>query len=238
MLGRTRAVAVDRCLAVVEVGTPSPDVVARYDAEMSMPPGAGDATATADEEAPNPGDLQDEMTPHAGVGSPPTPGYAADAAVASISPGCPGCRSADIVTQAGYYRAWYEDRVNLDVNVVRQELFWAHEGPTGCVRSDSSVLKLSKLEETGWTQNAANRRRGYTCSRAFSSAYAKFSNDVFCRAVVGPIIAPLLATTRVFYNRSIVRGFNTGTISGATRSSKKGGCSELLSFNHIVRHTE
>lgn len=244
VLARTRAVHVTRCLAVFELGVPPGSVVARYDAEQSAEPGPDEATATVDEEAPSSYDAQDEATPDIGVSGPPTTGAQADGAVASVAPPCePGCRSSDWVAQHGYYRTWFEDPLNIDVNVVRQELYWLHYGPRGCVLSDSSELKTSVYEQTGWYLNRQNRRTGHTCSRAFTSGFAKFTNDKFCRvaATYLPIPVPdiawfLISPTRVYYNRAIARGFNTGLITGNTRWSKKGGCSELLSFNHMARH--
>jgi hypothetical protein len=96
-LSRTRASNQARCLEIVEIGVPPSGVVARYDAEQSAAPGPDDATATTAEESPNSGDLTDEVTPEAGVGDPPTPGVHGDAAVATVSPPCTGCRAEDIV---------------------------------------------------------------------------------------------------------------------------------------------
>jgi hypothetical protein len=240
-LSRTRASNESRCLEIVEVGVPPDDVVARYDAQQSAAPGPDEATATITEESPNSGDLSDEVTPEAGVGDPPTPGVHGDAAFATVSPPCTGCRAEDIVSQTGYYRAWFEDPppFNIDVNVVRQELYWSHEGVRGCVRSDHSELKTSVFEPTGWYLNRQNRRAGHTCSRAFSSGFAKFTNETFCRSVAGAVIGPASAfikPTRTFYNRAIARGYNTGKITGNTRHSKKGGCAFALSFNGMARH--
>jgi hypothetical protein len=239
VLGRTRAAHLTECLIVREVGVPPADVVARYDAEQALDPGAGDATATLNEESPDSADTTDEVTPDVGAGSPPTPGVDGDASPGSVC--APGCRDAEVVSITGYYRTWYEDPLFIDVSTLRQEIFWSTEGVRGCVRSTSGSLSSSLFEQTGWVLNRSNRRAGYVCSRAYSSAYGKFTNEYFCDVVseispLPPGIHFIVAPARTFFNRAVARGYNSGNLTGNTRHSKKGGCSELLVFNDMARH--
>ncbi|HEX8084624.1 MAG TPA: hypothetical protein VF529_10070 [Solirubrobacteraceae bacterium] len=239
VMSRTRAVAREGCLEIVETGVPPADVVARWDTERAAAaaaPGPDEATRTIDEEAPDSWAVQDEMTPEVGVGDPPTPGYDASAGTSSISPG------RDFLNQALEYHVWHSDPIYLHVNDVWQQLNWTHEGPSGCVRAASSSMSKDWLEQTGWYEDGANKRLGYTCSRAFSSAYAKFSNKIFCKVLdrfipvgVPDVLLPFVPTTRVYYDRSVARGFNTGHHTGNTRWVRKGGCAFLLGFQRSLR---
>lgn len=231
-LARVRAVRIQGCEAIVETGVPPSSVVQAFDAESSTTsfegPGPEDALSLGHEEQPQ---STDEFVPEGGVGEPPQVGVLGSSDISGSFAAGDDAAVASIVSDTGYGRFWFEDPANIDVNSMRQELFWSYTAPTGCVKSQSSSMSLNEFGLSGWVQNEQGRRVGFTCTRAFTGGYAKFSNSPFCKALIGPFAN----TTRVYYNRSVVRGYQTGPITINTRYTKKGGCSSLLSPHNIVR---
>jgi hypothetical protein len=136
------------------------------------------------------------------------------------------------VRSAGYLKSTYEDPVEIDVNSVRNntDWFWNGERVSGPVRS---ARAYGWYTPSGWELEGNNWRHRFTSYQSTSSSYAHFKNDVFCRALIGPIFG---RTTHTYYNRNTVHGRKNGDLVGIWKVRKTGGCNDLLHFEkRLVR---
>jgi hypothetical protein len=133
------------------------------------------------------------------------------------------------VTSAGYYKSYYEDPAQIDVNSVRNDVTWTwRKDKTGCVNWIDSAYAYGWYDASGWELRGNNFSNQTKCESHEASSYAEFFNGAFC----------LNFDTRTFYNRNRVRGMKTGLLVGEVRASKQGGCVGFLSFHTTLRRTQ
>lgn len=136
-------------------------------------------------------------------------------------------------TRRAYHKTFYEDPPGIDVNSVRAEVEWTSDGV--CVDS----LISNHRGEWGWftpsgwyrTRDAFNTYKD--CAGASTSVEGRFQNDVFCRALVGPVWSLIWgsdASTWTEYDPTFIKGQLDGTYFMQWNAYKGGGCSNLLSF--------
>lgn len=132
---------------------------------------------------------------------------------------------------AGFLKTWWENPVNLDVNLVRNNTGWYWNGSR--VTGARGGYRYYWLSASGWDLRGNNWRNSWTSYQTTSSSYAHYRNPIFCRAMLGIFGS----TTHVYYDRNTVHGRYNGALVGRWNSYKSGGCNRLLSFNKVLRRT-
>jgi hypothetical protein len=136
-------------------------------------------------------------------------------------------------TSAGEFHAWWEDPAQIDVASSRDSISYSFGG--GCVHNPVTVgHQLNWYTTSGWYLQSENYRSGAQCAYAYHSTYAEMKNDVFCRALIGPLFG---RTSRAYFDRAWIDGYSNGSLQGIWRSYVKGGCVRLLHFNHKLTRT-
>jgi hypothetical protein len=133
------------------------------------------------------------------------------------------------VRSAGYYKSYYEDPVQLDVNSVKNSTEWSWNG--------SSVLSspvpkggynYGWYSPSGWSLKENDWRNTYTSTQTTSSSKVHFRNGSFCATI----------DTHTNYNRNNVHGRKDGYLLGDVKAKKSGGCTSLLSFHTKLKRTK
>jgi hypothetical protein len=136
-------------------------------------------------------------------------------------------------TSAGEWHSWWEDPVQIDVASDRDRV--SYPFGNGCVHNPfSTSWQLDWYTTSGWYLKSDNHRSGAVCGYGYQSTYAEMKNDVFCRALIGPLFG---RTSRAYFDRNTIRGLGNGTLKAVVHSSVKGGCVRLLHFNHKLTRT-
>lgn len=155
------------------------------------------------------------------------------AAPASQAPAGPAAPAASSRRSAGYFRSWWDDPIGIDVTVAHDTVDFTYSG--GCVQTYGTAWSLSWYSPSGWERRKDSHTHGAVCGYAYQSTYARFINDVFCRAAIGPLFG---RTTKVYFDRNTIRGLGgNGTLKGLVHSVAKGGCREALSFHYKIYRT-
>jgi hypothetical protein len=140
-----------------------------------------------------------------------------------------GRRRATAVTSKGYFRIEWDDVAEIDVNDVKSNITWKHDG--SCVVSASGTPNYSWNKVTGWTQVSKSSALTPTqCpSRAFWAS-SHYQNSVFCWP----------ATVHVYYDRVTVYGYYDGYLGsslGGTSDNSRTiyGCLPLHWHAQLIR---
>lgn len=147
--------------------------------------------------------------------------------------GLTGGASAAAVTRSAFHKTYYEDPPGIDVTSVQAEVEWTTDG--SCVASYWSY----HTGEWGWFSPSGWERTSYAlnhykdCGGTTTIVEGKFRNDLFCRALAGPILSLIWgdgATTWTEYTPTVIKGQLDGSYWMQWTAYKSGGCSNLLSF--------
>ncbi|MBP2324108.1 hypothetical protein JOF56_004493 [Kibdelosporangium banguiense] len=152
------------------------------------------------------------------------------AATPQLSAGVAGDANIQAVTRSrGYYKSYYEDPVQLDVNSVSNWTEWSWNG--------SSVLSspgptggynYGWYSPSGWSKKENNWTNTYTSAQTSVSSYVHYRNGSFCATI----------DTHTYYNRNNVHGRKNGVLAGNVSAEKSGGCTRLLSFHTKIKRTK
>lgn len=132
----------------------------------------------------------------------------------------------------GFYKTWWEDPVNLDVNSVQNSTDWRWNGTrvSGPVYGGYDQYWLGA---SGWRRLSNDWNNYYTSYQTTSSSKVHFRNGIFCEVITGTFGSP----THAYYDRNKVRGRYNGDLVGDPGTWVTGGCTGLLSFNQQLRRT-
>jgi hypothetical protein len=150
-------------------------------------------------------------------------GFVAIADITFLDPGLANDPGEVATAVASSKSAWvkhgYEDPPGFDVNWTRSEVSWSYNG--SCV-TDSWAHDgdTYHLWVTGWTRDWFWWDSAQNCSWGRTRTFAQFHNSGFC---IGQ------PTTYIKYDSTQIYGYSKGTYGYQLRSSKWGGCTNLLS---------
>lgn len=116
--------------------------------------------------------------------------------------------TAQVQHSSGYYRVWWEDVVNIDVNAIESHLTWRYDG-TCLVDTVFSNHVWWWRSGTGWNieqQGPFGIRFPDGCVRAEAFTSGTFTNSVF------PLCVP--GTVRTNYDSVTVSGSAVGALAG------------------------
>ncbi|GAB3898007.1 hypothetical protein GCM10029964_081790 [Kibdelosporangium lantanae] len=130
---------------------------------------------------------------------------------------------------AGYYKSYYEDPVQLDVNSVTNSTTWSWNG-SSVLSSPGPVggYHYGWFKGSGWSLKENNWQNTYTSYQTTSSSYVHYRNGTFCATI----------DTHTYYDRNNVHGRKDGWLLGNVNARKKGGCTSLLSFHTKLKRTK
>ena len=197
----------------------------------ALPP--QNTVASVDETAFNPDLCQSKVLISATDDAEDTPDSAqkdeGDAA-AEIGTSANGTDAAILATRsAGYYKSYYEDPVQLDVNSVTNSTTWSWNG-SSVLSSPGPVggYHYGWFKGSGWSLKENNWQNTYTSNQTTSSSYVHYRNGTFCATI----------DTHTYYDRNNVHGRKDGWLLGNVNARKKGGCTSLLSFHTKLKRTK
>lgn len=107
-------------------------------------------------------------------------------------------------TKTGYYRTYWQDIADIEVNSVKVSLTWSWNGT--CVTQASSSATWTFRSGTGWTNPSRGAWQANGCLFTKGYADAQFQNKPFCYPV----------TVDVFYDNVSTYGYNNGALAGYT----------------------
>lgn len=137
--------------------------------------------------------------------------------------------SAYYTASKGYFKTYYEDPAQVDVNSVSDGIDWTwRTDGKACVSNYTAHISYGWYTVTGWEKKENNWQRIAACDTADSSSYVHYRNGRFCGSV----------DTHTYYDRNKVTGRKDGYLLGKTSASKKGGCTALLSFHSTLKRTQ
>ncbi len=135
----------------------------------------------------------------------------------------------------GYFKAWAEDPINLDVNRVTSYMDWYWNG-TCVTQANLNAPKLWWLKTSGWKKRSGIwRSKGSSCSKAYNEAKAHFDNSQFCEFITGGLEGE---PTHVHYESVYITGFGSGNLTGSVDFRKYGGCNNFLSLEYDLERTK
>lgn len=131
-----------------------------------------------------------------------------EAGAAEAPAGDSAASTAQVQHSSGYYRVWWEDIVDIDVNAIESHLTWRYDG-TCLVDAVFSNHVWWWRSGTGWNieqQGPFGIRFPDGCVRAEAYTSGTFTNSVF------PLCVP--GTVRTNYDKVTVSGSAVGALAG------------------------
>ena len=120
----------------------------------------------------------------------------------------------------------WEDPPQIDVTTTKSTVRWRQEQGSSCLSGANFEAHWGWASSTGWNRETASWQHDFDCGCASMNTYGTYHNSVFC---------PTGATDTDHYNT-----FFSGKPNGAWYvqwgASKSGGCTNLLSPEHIIVH--
>jgi hypothetical protein len=127
---------------------------------------------------------------------------------------------------AGYVSTWYEDPVNINVNLVRAKIDYYYN--FSCTWGNLATWQEEWYTTSGWSRIGHDFQYADRCDLAASSVYAQFLNGVFCAG----------GNVWTTYDRTSIHGHKDGSLWAYWASSTSGAiCRNLLSLNRKLVRT-
>ncbi len=120
----------------------------------------------------------------------------------------------------------WEDPPQIDVTTTKSSVRWRQTQGSSCLSGANFEAHWGWYSPTGWSRETSSWQHDFDCGYASMNTYATYHNSAFC---------PTAATDTDHYNT-----FFSGKPNGAWYvqwgASKSGGCTNLLSPEHIIVH--
>ncbi len=157
-------------------------------------------------------------------------GAAQDSRTATVngasSAGVGAMASAAVTHYFGSIKFNWEDPPQIDVTTTKSSVNWRQTQGSSCLSGADFGASWGWYSPTGWSRRTASWQHDFDCGYASMNTYGTYHNSTFC---------PTAATDTDHYNT-----FFSGKPNGAWYvqwgANKSGGCTNLLSPEHIIVH--